>query len=90
VSLLESHEFGDRVIFIITGRSRSRQPFVNVTMAGNEILFSGAGWIATIYPRYVARRLGRDVDLKFRSLETSISASHSGMRPRQRHDAMNG
>ena len=47
MSLLESHEFGDRVIFIITGRSRSRQPFVNVTMAGNEILFSGAGWIAT-------------------------------------------
>lgn len=47
MSLLESHEFGDRVIFIITGRSRSRQPFVKVTMAGNEILFSGAGWIAT-------------------------------------------
>lgn len=47
MSLLESHEFGDRVIFIITGRSRSRQPFVKVTMAGNEILFSGVGWIAT-------------------------------------------
>jgi hypothetical protein len=47
VSLLESHEFNDRVIFIITGRSRSRQPFVKVAVAENEILFSGVDWIAT-------------------------------------------
>jgi hypothetical protein len=47
VSLLKSHEFSDRVSFIITERSRSRQPFVKVAVAENEILFSGVGWIAT-------------------------------------------
>ena len=45
--LLKSHEFSDRVSFIITERSRSRQPFVKVAVAENEILFSGVGWIAT-------------------------------------------
>lgn len=67
MSLLESHEFKDRVIFIITGRSRSRQPFVKVGVAENEILFSGVDWIAT----YI--RLTPSDDLTATLIEVSIT-----------------
>ena len=65
--LLKSREFGDRAIFIITEQSRSRQPFVKVAQAWNEILFSGVGWIAT----YIS--LTRLDDLTATLIEVSIA-----------------